>query len=61
MPNYDYICECGKHQELFRKIEDRNKPIKCECGKSMVRTLGAAPGVIFKGTGFYETDYKKKR
>ena len=60
MPTYDYICEDCDHQfELFQSITAR--PIrKCpKCGKlSVHRLIGAGAGIIFKGSGFYETDYR---
>lgn len=60
MPTYDYICEACDHQfELFQSI--KAKPIrKCpKCAKSSVhRLIGAGAGIIFKGSGFYETDYR---
>ncbi len=60
MPTYDYECEACKHTfELFQSITA--KPIrKCPaCGKRKVRRLiGAGAGIIFKGSGFYCTDYR---
>ena len=60
MPTYDYVCEDCDHQfELFQSIKAR--PIrKCpKCGKlSVHRLIGAGAGIIFKGSGFYETDYR---
>ena len=60
MPTYDYHCDaCGADFELFQSITA--KPIKkCPtCGKRRVRRLiGAGAGVIFKGSGFYQTDYR---
>ncbi|MFC1636041.1 FmdB family zinc ribbon protein [Planctomycetota bacterium] len=60
MPTYDYVCEDCDHQfELFQSIKAR--PIrKCpKCGKlSVQRLIGAGAGIIFKGSGFYETDYR---
>ena len=61
MPVYEYECpSCKKRKDLLRRVQERNYTVKCECGRDMSRTLGS-PGLIFKGTGFYETDYKKKR
>ncbi|MFH1062703.1 MAG: FmdB family zinc ribbon protein [Candidatus Omnitrophota bacterium] len=61
MPTYDYEClSCGYLFEFFQQMSD--KPIsKCpECGKNKVkRHIGAGMGIIFKGSGFYETDYKR--
>lgn len=60
MPTYDYECEkCGRF-ERFQKMSD--EPLKkCPtCGKKVHRLIGGGSGIIFKGTGFYETDYKRK-
>ncbi len=60
MPTYEYRCNACKHQfELFQPMTA--KPVKkCpECGKSQVeRLIGLGAGVLFKGSGFYETDYR---
>ena len=60
MPTYEYKCEaCGHTFERFQSITA--EPIKrCpECGKSKVRRLiGTGAGLIFKGSGFYITDYR---
>ena len=60
MPTYEYLCEdCGESIERFQAMSAR--PIrKCPaCGKmSLKRLIGAGSGVIFKGSGFYETDYR---
>ena len=63
MPTYDYVCkECGHRFELFQQMT-ANVKRKCpECGKkTLERLIGAGGGVIFKGDGFYENDYKKKK
>ncbi len=61
MPTYDYECRlCGHKFEFFQNIKDA--PIKkCPaCSKdSLVRLIGAGAGIIFKGSGFYCTDYRK--
>jgi putative FmdB family regulatory protein len=60
MPTYEYECEvCHHHFEEFQKITD--KPIrKCpKCGKKTKRLISRGGGFIFKGSGFYITDYKK--
>jgi putative FmdB family regulatory protein len=60
MPTYDYKCEaCGHTFERFQSITA--PPIKkCpQCGKNKVRRLlGTGAGLIFKGSGFYITDYR---
>ena len=62
MPTYDYVCDgCGHDFELFQSIKaDAEK--KCpECGKNKLRRLiGPGAAVIFKGSGFYQTDYRSK-
>ena len=62
MPTYDYECDaCGHKFELFQAITA--KPIKkCPtCGRAKARRLiGTGAGIIFKGSGFYCTDYRSK-
>jgi putative FmdB family regulatory protein len=62
MPTYEYVCDsCGHQFEQFQSIKD--KPLrKCpKCGKlKLNRLIGAGAGVIFKGTGFYATDYRSE-
>lgn len=60
MPTYEYECEnCNKVFEVFQKMSD--KPLdKCpKCHKKISRLIGGGSGVIFKGSGFYATDYRK--
>ena len=60
MPTYDYVCRaCGHRFEEFQSISA--DPLKkCPaCNKNKLeRLIGAGAGVIFKGSGFYETDYR---
>ena len=62
MPTYEYVCaECGFELERFQSI--MAKPVrKCpECGKfKLQRLIGTGAGIIFKGSGFYETDYRSE-
>lgn len=62
MPTYEY--ECGNCQHAFEEFQAMSdKPLrKCpKCGKlKLQRLIGAGAGIIFKGSGFYETDYKRK-
>ena len=62
MPTYEYQCKaCGDQFEAFQSISA--KPIKkCPaCGKNTVqRLISAGAGIIFKGSGFYETDYRSE-
>ena len=62
MPTYDYECDaCGHAFELFQGITAPVKRKCPECGRLKLRRLfGAGAAVMFKGSGFYETDYKKK-
>jgi putative FmdB family regulatory protein len=62
MPTYEYVCgKCGHEFERFHSI--LAEPVKkCpECGKNAVtRKIGIGGGVLFKGGGFYETDYRSE-
>ena len=62
MPTYDYICDACQHEwELFQKITD--DPVKkCPaCNKKKaVRQFGTGAAIMFKGSGFYETDYRSE-
>ncbi|HMD13926.1 MAG TPA: zinc ribbon domain-containing protein [Bacteroidota bacterium] len=61
MPTYGYLCKsCSFEFEEFQKISDetlRRCP-KCK-KKSLIRIIGGGAGLVFKGSGFYLTDYKK--
>ena len=63
MPTYDYICnDCEKIYEYFQSMSDA--PIReCpECKKnSLRRVISGGTGLIFKGSGYYLTDYKNKK
>lgn len=62
MPTYDYECLACPH--TFEKFQSMTAKVlrKCpECGGRVRRLIGAGAGVIFKGSGFYETDYKRKK
>ena len=62
MPTYEYECQaCGHEFERFQSMKD--DPVKrCpECRRLKVKRLfGTGAGIIFKGSGFYETDYRSK-
>lgn len=60
MPTYDYQCDaCGHEFELFQGINDPHQRKCPECGKLKLRRLfGTGAAVVFKGSGFYETDYR---
>jgi len=60
MPTYDYECGSCEHSfELFQSITDRVKR-KCPCcgRKSLRRLFGTGAAILFKGSGFYQTDYR---
>ncbi len=62
MPTYDYECDACHHQwELFQKITD-DPETKCPaCRKKKARRLfGTGAAIMFKGSGFYETDYRSE-
>ncbi|MGB1397704.1 MAG: FmdB family zinc ribbon protein [Planctomycetota bacterium] len=60
MPTYDYVCDQCEHAfEAFQRIDEDVLTDCPECGKSALRRLfGAGSGLLFKGSGFYETDYR---
>jgi len=61
MPTYEYICsDCNEPFEIFQSMKD--DPIeKCpKCTGTVKRLFSSGAGFIFKGSGFYATDYKKK-
>lgn len=60
MPTYDYECDaCGHTMELFQGINDPVKKKCPECKKNKLRRLlGGGAAVVFKGSGFYQTDYR---
>ena len=61
MPTYSYECrKCGVVHDVFHAM-NASPRVKCPvCGGGCKRLLGAGAGIIFKGAGFYETDYKRK-
>ena len=62
MPTYDYECDACSHTfELFQTITDSHKRKCPECGRLKLRRLiGAGAAIVFKGSGFYQTDYRSK-
>ncbi len=62
MPTYEYECQkCGKTFEVFQSMKDApiTKCVTPKCRGKVVRLVSAGSGLIFKGSGFYITDYKK--
>jgi putative FmdB family regulatory protein len=61
MPTYEYKCtKCSHCFEVFQKITDTPVKICPVCKGKVKRLISGGSGLIFKGTGFYITDYKKK-
>lgn len=60
MPTYDYLCgACSHAVEYFQSMSEAPKKKCPKCGKSkLVRQLGTGAGILFKGSGFYQTDYR---
>jgi putative FmdB family regulatory protein len=60
MPLYEYECDaCGGRFEVIQKFSEISEQCRT-CGKGPVRRLQSAPGIQFKGTGWYVTDYAQK-
>ncbi len=62
MPTYEYVCtKCAHEMEAFQSMKDEPLKVCPACKKrTLKRKVGGGAGLIFKGTGFYITDYKKK-
>ena len=62
MPTYEYRCDaCGHTLEVFQSITESPKRKCPECKRQKLkRVIGAGAGVIFKGSGFYQTDYRSE-
>lgn len=63
MPTYEYECrKCGKRHEASQSITAKplTKCPKPKCGGRLKRLLGSGGGLLFKGSGFYITDYRSK-
>ncbi len=62
MPTYDYECDaCGHAFELFQRITESAKKKCPECKKMKLRRLfGTGAALVFKGSGFYKTDYRSE-
>ena len=62
MPTYDYECNgCGHTLEIFQGINDPVKKKCPECGKNKLKRLfGTGAAIVFKGSGFYQTDYRSE-
>lgn len=62
MPTYDYRCSACSHEfELFQSMKDAPKRTCPKCGrKALERLIGTGAALLFKGSGFYETDYRSE-
>jgi len=61
MPTYEYEClECGIDFEAFQKMSDAALTECPQCKGKVKRLISSGAGLIFKGSGFYATDYKNK-
>jgi putative FmdB family regulatory protein len=62
MPTYEYACRlCGHQFEIFQSMKDDPMSECPSCGENgLKRLIGLGAGIIFKGSGFYETDYKRE-
>ncbi|RLC47825.1 MAG: zinc ribbon domain-containing protein [Candidatus Coatesbacteria bacterium] len=59
MPTYEYECtQCGVHFESLQSMSDEPLQRCPKCGGRLRRLLGTGGGIIFKGNGFYTTDYR---
>ena len=60
MPTYEYQCqECGERMEVFQKFSDKPLRVHPECGGKLQKVFHAS-GIVFKGSGYYVTDSRKK-
>ena len=60
MPTYEYECQkCDHRFELLQSIKDKPKKVCPKCRGRVRRLIGSGTGLIFKGSGFYATDYRK--
>ena len=60
MPTYDYKClDCANAFEVFQNMKDAPLKTCPKCGGKVKRLIGKGAGLIFEGSGFYATDYKK--
>ena len=59
MPTYTYICtDCEKKYDAFQSMKEDSHTVCPDCNGTVQRMIGAGAGILFKGSGFYVTDYK---
>ena len=62
MPTYDYVCKtCGYEFEEFQSMSAEPLKVCPKCNNEIIRKIGSGAGLVFKGSGFYITDYKNKK
>lgn len=62
MPTYDYVCKtCGYEFEEFQSMNAEHLKNCPKCNNEIIRKIGTGAGLVFKGSGFYITDYKNKK
>src|SRR3989441_9455391 len=60
MPTYEYKCPAGHRFDKFYPTMNAQRRVKCPtCGKQAERQISGGAGLVFKGSGFYITDYKR--
>ena len=60
MPTYEYKCPAGHRFEKYYPTMNDSRRVKCPtCGKQAERQISGGAGLVFKGSGFYVTDYKR--
>jgi putative FmdB family regulatory protein len=62
MPTYDYVCDSCRHEfEAFESIKADPQTVCPECSETTLRRkIGAGAAILFKGSGFYQTDYRSE-
>ena len=62
MPTYDYVCDSCSHEfEAFESIKAESQTVCPECHEAKLRRkIGAGAAILFKGSGFYQTDYRSE-
>jgi len=59
VPTYEYECrQCGHRFEKFQSMKDQPLQTCEKCGGELRRLIGTGAGILFKGSGFYQTDYR---
>ncbi len=61
MPTYEYLCaDCGRKFEIFQSINQPSLSVCPYCGGNVRRLISGGGGLLFKGSGFYATDYRSE-